>query len=109
MDPSLRSLWRLRLGLGAVVLLGSVLCFVGTSWDIQWHTLIGRDRTLIPPHIMMLGGVALGGFGALTDILVETLWARRNPVVAERTVRFAGIFSASLGGYVAGFAALDAA
>src|SRR5215469_10913705 len=107
-NPSLRSLWRLRLGLGAVVLLGSVICFLGTSWDIQWHSLIGRDRTLIPPHQMMLGGVALGGIAALADVVVETIWARRNRVVAERTVRFAGLFSASLGGYVAGFAALDA-
>ena len=107
--PSLRSLWRLRLGLGAVVLLGSVICFLGTSWDIQWHSLIGRDRTLIPPHIMMLGGVTLSGTAALADVLVETIWARRNRMVAERTVRFAGLFNASLGGYVAGFAALDAA
>jgi hypothetical protein len=108
-SPSLRSLWRLRLGLGAVILLGSVVCFVGTSWDIQWHSLVGRDRILIPPHLMMLGGVALGGVAALTDVLIETIWARRNLLVAERTVGFAGLFSASLGGYVAGFAALDAA
>jgi hypothetical protein len=107
--PSLRSLWRLRLGLGAVVLLGSVICFLGTSWDIQWHSLIGRDRVLIPPHLMMLTGVALGGVGALSDVLIETIWARRNRVVAEHTVLFAGLFNASLGGYVAGFAALDAA
>lgn len=106
---SLRSLWRLRLGLGAVVLLGSVICFLGTSWDIQWHSLIGRDRILIPPHLMMLGGVALGGIGALGDVLIETIRARRNPAVARHTVPFAGLFSASLGGYVAGFAALDAA
>jgi hypothetical protein len=107
--PTLRSLWRLRLCLGAVVLLGSLTCFLGTSWDIQWHSLIGRDRILIPPHLMMLGGVALGGIAALTDVLVETLWARRNLVVAERSAGFAGLFHASLGGYVAGFAALDAA
>src|SRR5215472_15983294 len=107
--PSLRSLWRLRLGLGAVVLLGSVICFLGTSWDIQWHSLIGRDRTLIPPHIMMLGGVTLSGTAALSDVLIETIWARRNRLVAERSVPFAGLFNASLGGYVAGFAALDAA
>lgn len=106
---SLRSLWRLRLGLGAVVLLGSVICFLGTSWDIQWHSLIGRDRILIPPHLMMLSGVALGGIGALSDVLVETIWARRNRLVAERTVPFAGLFNASLGAYAAGFAALDAA
>jgi hypothetical protein len=109
MDPTLRSLWRLRLGLGAVVLLGSVICFLGTSWDIQWHSLIGRDRILIPPHIMMLSGVGIAGIAALTDILVETLWARRNPIVAAHSVRFAGLFNGPLGGYVAGFAALDAA
>jgi hypothetical protein len=107
--PSLRSLWRLRLGVGAIVLLGSAICFLGTSWDIQWHSLIGRDRTLIPPHLMMLGGVALSGIVALADILLETIWARRSRLVSERTVRFAGLFSGSLGGYVAGFAALDAA
>ncbi|HEY7200216.1 MAG TPA: hypothetical protein VIC57_08405 [Candidatus Dormibacteraeota bacterium] len=107
--PSLHSLWRLRLGLGAAILLGSVICFVGTSWDIQWHSLIGRDRILIPPHLLMLGSVALGGLAAMADVLVETLWAGRNRLVAEHTVPFAGIFRASLGGYVAGFAALDAA
>lgn len=108
-NSSLRSLWRLRLGLGALVLLGSVICFLGTSWDIQWHTVIGRDRILIPPHLLMLGGVALGGIGALSDVLVETIWARRNPAVTARMVPFAGLFNASLGAYVAGFAALCAA
>src|SRR5205807_137269 len=63
--PSLRSLWRLRLGLGGVVLLGAIIAFLATSWDIQWHTLIGRDRTLIPPHQMILTGVALAGLAAL--------------------------------------------
>src|SRR5262249_55712859 len=107
--PSLRPLWMLRLGLGAVVLLASLMCFLGTSWDIQWHSLIGRDRILIPPHEMMLGGVALSGFAAIADVLLETIWARRRPLLADHMVRFAGLFSASLGGYVAGFAALDAA
>lgn len=108
-SPSLRSLWRLRLGLGAVVLLGAAICFLGTSWDIQWHSLIGRDRTLIPPHEMMLTGVGLSGVAALSSVLLETIWARRNRLLAERTVRFAGLFNGSLGAYMAGFAALDAA
>lgn len=82
------------------------MCFLGTSWDIQWHSLIGRDRILIPPHEMMLGGVALTG---IPDIVLETIWARRSPLLAECMVPFAGFFSGSLGGYVAGFAALDAA
>src|SRR5262249_30470474 len=70
---------------------------------------IGRDRILIPPHELMLGGVALSGFAAIADVLLETIWARRRPPLADHMVRFAGLFSASLGGYVAGFAALDAA
>src|SRR5262249_54272510 len=87
--PSLRPLWMLRLGLGAVVLLASLMCFLGTSWDIQWHSLIGRDRILIPPHEMMLGGVALTG---IPDIVLETIWARHSPLLAECMVPFAGFF-----------------
>ena len=65
----------LRLGLGAVILLASLMCFLGASWDIHWHTLIGRDRILIPPHGIMLGGVALSGIAATADIVLETIWA----------------------------------
>src|SRR5205807_3493438 len=107
--PSLHAVLVLRLTGGLVALVGAIISFVGTSWDIQWHTLIGRDRTLIPPHLMMLAGVALAGLAATADIVLETIWARRSPLLAERMVRFAGLFRGSLGGYVAGFAALDAA
>src|SRR5712691_6792234 len=53
---SLRSVSTLRLVLGLTALLGAIVFLEGTSWDIQWHTYIGRDRTLIPPHLMMLSG-----------------------------------------------------
>jgi len=65
----------LRLGLGAVILPASLMCFLGTSWDIHWHTLIGRNRSLIPPHEIMLRGVALSGIAATADIVLETIWA----------------------------------
>ena len=55
----LRAVSTLRLVLGLTALLGAIIFLEGTSWDIQWHSYIGRDRTLIPPHIMMLSGVAL--------------------------------------------------
>ena len=61
------STWRLVLGLTA--LLGAIIFLEGTSWDIQWHTFIGRDRTLIPPHIMMLSGVTISGISALLNVL----------------------------------------
>src|SRR5215471_12862497 len=101
---SLRAVWILRLALGLIVLLGATLFFLGTSWDIQWHSFVGRDRTLIPPHIVMLTGDTLSGLAAMVAVFIETLWARRSP-----STNFAGAFRGSLGAYVAGFGALGAA
>ena len=33
--------------LGLTALFGAIIFLEGTSWDIQWHSYIGRDRTLI--------------------------------------------------------------
>ncbi len=107
--PSLRSVWMLRLIVGIGIVLGGTISLIGTSWDIQWHTFIGRDRTLIPPHEMMLAGITIGGLLALSSVVLETLWVRRNRQLAQYSTNFAGIFSSSLGAYVAGFAALNAA
>jgi hypothetical protein len=89
--------------------LGAFISFFGTSWDIQWHALIGRDRTLIPPHIMMLTGITICGIAALVVIITETIWARRYPSMAKQFTRFAGLFSGPLGAYIVGYAALNAA
>lgn len=107
MVRSLRSVWMLRLTLGSIVTLATVVILVGTSWDIQWHSFVGRDRTLIPPHIMILSGIALGGLAALAAVLIETLWTRRNPLLAKHTTGFADLFHSSLGSYIVGFAALN--
>ncbi len=106
---SLRSVYILRLTLGFVVLLGSMITMLGVSWDIQWHSFIGRDRTLIPPHEMMLGGILLSGVAALAAVLVETLWARRSLLPTAYSTNFNDIFHSSLGAYIAGFGALDVA
>jgi len=106
---SLYSVLLLRLILGFTILAGSAGFLLGTTWDIQWHSLIGRDRTLIPPHIMMLGGIALCGLATLSAILIETAWARRNPALARYGTTFADTFHGSFGAYIAGFAALNAA
>jgi hypothetical protein len=103
------ALARLRLALGGVTLLGALIFVFGTSWDIQWHSFIGRDRALVPPHLLMLGGILLSGVAALAEIVVETLWARTTPEVARLSTPFADAFYGSLGAYVAGFAALAAA
>src|SRR5215469_17382746 len=106
---SLRAVSTLRLVLGLTALLGAIIFLEGTSWDIQWHSYIGRDRTLIPPHIMMLSGVAISGISGLLCVLIESVWARRNPIIAQNGIRFAEIFSGPLGAYIVGFTALTAA
>ncbi len=47
---SLRLLATVRLLLGLSALLGAIMFLEGVSWDVQWHSFIGRDRALIP-HI----------------------------------------------------------
>ena len=106
---SLRAIATLRLVLGLTALLGAIVFLEGTSWDIQWHSYIGRDRTLIPPHIMMLTGVALSGISGLLVVLIESWWARRNKTITQYSLGFADIFSGPLGAYIIGFAALTAA
>jgi hypothetical protein len=106
---SLRAVAALRLTLGLTALLGAIVFLEGTSWDIQWHTYIGRDRTLIPPHIMMLSGVALSGIAGLLCVLIESWWVRHNKSIAQYSIGFAEIFSGPLGAYIVGFTALTAA
>jgi hypothetical protein len=79
---SLHSVRLLRLVLGLTILFGTMVAFLGLGWDIQWHGLIGRDRTLIPPHLVILSGVMLSGIAALLAVLIETVWVRRNPDIA---------------------------
>src|SRR5436305_11117054 len=97
---SLRAVSTLRLVLGLTALLGAIIFLEGTSWDIQWHTFIGRDRTLIPPHLMMLSGVTVSGISGLLSVLIESWWARRNTSIAQYSVRFAEIFFGPLGAYI---------
>ncbi len=106
---SLRAVSTLRLVLGLTALLGAIIFLEGTSWDIQWHTFIGRDRTLIPPHLMMLSGVTLSGISGLLTVLIESGWARHNKTLAQYSVGFAQIFSGPLGAYIVGYTALTAA
>src|SRR5579859_6401951 len=106
---SLRAVATLRLVLGLTALLGAIVFLEGTSWDIQWHSYIGRDRTLIPPHIMMLSGVALSGFSGLLIVVIESLWSKRNEHLAQYSSHFAEVFAGPLGAYIVGYAALMAA
>ncbi|BCL79137.1 hypothetical protein ccbrp13_16020 [Ktedonobacteria bacterium brp13] len=99
----------LRLICGLLVTVGAIVFLLGVGWDIQWHEFVGRDRTLIPPHVMMLSGVTLSGLVALVCVLLETRWSRYSSTIAKVTTPFTRFFRASLGSYLAGFAALNAA
>ncbi len=105
----LRRVLSLRLVLGLAALLGAIVFLQGLSWDIQWHAYIGRDRTLIPPHIMLLGGLTVSGVAALVLVLIESIWARRDQAVADQGLALTGAFRAPLGAYLVGYCSLLAA
>lgn len=73
----------------------SLCIIVGLIWDISWHTSIGRDGLLSPPHLVIyLGAVISGvfsGFKVLKITFAGTLEERNS------TVKFWGIFYGSLG------------
>ena len=34
---------------------------IGIQWDISWHSSIGRDKLLSPPHVVVyIGGIICG-------------------------------------------------
>jgi hypothetical protein len=106
---SLRDLARLRLITGIVLILVSLVGLLGADWDIQWHAVVGRDRTFTPPHDMILIGIGLAGIVALVSILIETRWAGRNHDLRQYGTDFLGELHSSLGSYLVGFGAVCSA
>lgn len=89
-----------RLGVAVALMACLLVASAGLAWDIAWHTYIGRDSFLTPPHAVLYGGVAATGLVALTGVLLET-W-RRGP----GTTSFLRVFRAPLGLFVTGFGVL---
>ena len=64
-------------------LLGAkVLASWGVQWDIQWHTIIGRDSFWIPPHLMTYSGVTLTVLLSFGVLAWTTL--RPSPAAGDR-------------------------
>src|SRR5438270_52125 len=82
--PSLHTVLRLRLACGLTTLLGAIISYFALSWDVQWHTFVGRDRTLTPPHVLLLSGIVVAGIGALVAVIVETQWVKNNQAMELR-------------------------
>ncbi|MBO0783575.1 MAG: hypothetical protein J2P37_32595, partial [Ktedonobacteraceae bacterium] len=105
----IKALVRLRLVTGLVLILIMLIGVLGADWDIQWHAVIGRDRTLTPPHDLILIGIGLSGIVALISILIETSWSRRRPELRADSTGFLGVLHSSLGSYLVGFGAVCSA
>jgi len=89
-----------RLGVPATLMACLLVASAGLAWDIAWHTYIGRDSFLTPPHAVLYGGVAATGVAALAGVLLET-WRR-----APGTTMLLTVFQAPLGVFVTGFGVL---
>src|SRR5579883_3329262 len=100
---------RLRLVTGLSLILITMIGLLGADWDIQWHAVIGRDRTFTPPHDMILIGIGLAGVTALANILIETRRVGRHPELRRYSTDFLGVLHSSLGSYLTGFGAVCSA
>src|ERR671933_411896 len=100
----------LRRVAGAAILYLQLQGALGLAWDIQWHTSVGRDTFLTPPHILLYTSVALSGLICLGMVLLETLRYRKGKGVHDgNSMRVLGFFHAPLGFVVVGFGYLTVA
>ncbi|MGB3586240.1 MAG: hypothetical protein WBA23_06860, partial [Tunicatimonas sp.] len=75
--------------------LASVSIMVGLVWDISWHTSIGRDGLLSPPHLAIyFGGVLAGIFSGIRVLKVSFFG---TPEEKRESIKFWSIFRGSLG------------
>jgi hypothetical protein len=108
-EKNLTHLIALRLITGYTLLVVSLIGLLGGDWDIEWHAVVGRDRTFTPPHDLILIGIGLAGIVALVSILIETSWARHHTELAQYGTDFLGMVHSSLGSYFVGFGAVCSA
>jgi|SRR5579864_1248675 len=69
---------------------GMVMAATGGAWDIAWHSSIGRDSAITPPHITMWTGAALFGISAFSAILAATFGSRSS--ARDFSVRMLGLY-----------------
>src|SRR5438045_9701975 len=48
-----------------VGLVGTLLSWFGSGWDVSWHRIFGRDTFWTTPHLFIYAGVTLWGLAAL--------------------------------------------
>lgn len=55
------------------VVVGAIVGLFATYRDDGWHTVVGRDDALIPPHLLQYGSIAVVGM-VLGAWMVRVLW-----------------------------------
>jgi hypothetical protein len=78
------------------VVFSSVCIIVGLIWDISWHTSIGRDGLLSPPHLSIYLGAIVSGLFSGFQVFKISFWGK--PREKKESVNFWKIFYSSLGG-----------
>ncbi|MCW3106978.1 MAG: hypothetical protein JWQ09_1484 [Segetibacter sp.] len=77
------------------VSLASIFTITGILWDISWHTTIGRDKFLSPPHILIYMGAVFAGLFSGLQVLWNTF--KGSPEAKKGLVKIWGFFYSSLG------------
>lgn len=77
---------------------GATVAWLGFHWDITWHTMFGRERFLLPPHVVIIVGLSIALFSSHTRARREgrTVW-----VSALRRSGSLIVLVASIGTFVA--------
>lgn len=69
---------------------------VGLIWDISWHMTVGRDGLFSPPHLAIYLGALISGLFSGFNVLKISFWGTQTE--KDASIKFWGIFYASLGG-----------
>jgi hypothetical protein len=77
------------------VSLASLFTVAGVLWDISWHTSIGRDKLLSPPHLLIYAGAVFSGLFSGIQVLWNTF--KGNAEIKKGLVKIWGVFYSSLG------------
>ncbi len=59
----------LRVGIH-VALIGLAMQLVAGGFDTWWHATFGVDDALSPPHVLLIGGMVVSGFGFVSGLVV---------------------------------------
>ncbi|HEX9340991.1 MAG TPA: hypothetical protein VF992_07485 [Thermoplasmata archaeon] len=95
----------LRIGI-RVALVGLVMQLVAGGFDTWWHATYGVDDALSPPHVLLIDGMVVSGFGFVSGLVVlaraPAFWATAVPKVrpllyAAMPVAFVALFYALWG------------